>query len=530
MKHSTFKQFSLMLLAMFASIETMAFTGDAVVDGIKYNIVTKEGIAKVIKGGNYSGSIVIPDTIEYEGTKCRVYAIDQDAFYYREQLTSITLPETIESIGSSAFQSCSKLTSIVIPDSVKIISNYTFAGCKSLTSVRLPQKLTTIGTSAFDRCTSLESIEIPFSVTTIYSGAFADCSKLKDVKISDLDAWCSIVVPGVSGLTNRRFFYNTWNLILNGVQVDNLVLPKGIKTVNPGLFSCSTISSVTFPESVTKIDDFAFYGCKKLSTLKVTEGIEEIGKNAFAYCDGLESIILPGSLKTIESYAFEGCTEIASVYCYSETCPTTMKYVFQDCGIEYCNLYVPTAGLDAYKATSPWNEFKNILTISGDTPDAKKCDKPVIRYNDGKLEFSSTTEGVNFYYVVTDTDIKQDKGSQVNLSVTYNVKVYATKDGYENSDIAYATLCWIDDAPKTEGVEMEVEAIKARSVMIKASDNTLQISGAPSGCAISVYDISGKMVGSSTANSAITFIPTNLSSGEIAIIKIGNKSVKFVMR
>ena len=115
------------------------------------------------------------------------------------------------------------------------------------------------------------------------------------------------------------------------------------------------------------------------------------------------------------------------------------------------------------------------------------------------------------------------------LSVTYNISVYATKTGYENSDIATATLCWIDVDPKTEGLADNVANVQAKAVLIQSNAGTLSVYGADEGSPIRVYDISGKMVGSANAGPESTMIPTSLRPGEIGLVKIGSKTIKVVM-
>lgn len=85
-------------------------------------------------------------------------------------------------------------------------------------------------------------------------------------------------------------------------------------------------------------------------------------------------------------------------------------------------------------------------------------------------------------------------------------------------------------APKTEGITNGVASVRAKPVMIQSQGGVLNITGAPEGSVINVYDLSGKMVDSAISNSETTVIPTNLKNGEIGIVKIGDKSIKVLMR
>ena len=116
------------------------------------------------------------------------------------------------------------------------------------------------------------------------------------------------------------------------------------------------------------------------------------------------------------------------------------------------------------------------------------------------------------------------------MGVTYNISVYASKAGYENSETATATLCWVDVEPKTEGIENGVASIRANAVLIQTRGGELIISGTENGTIISVYDINGMLVGTAKAIDNTTTITTGLRDGEMAIVKIGEKSVKVIMQ
>ena len=162
-----------------------------------------------------------------------------------------------------------------------------------------------------------------------------------------------------------------------------------------------------------------------------------------------------------------------------------------------------------------------------------KCAKPTIYYSNGKLSFKSDTEGAKFVSEITDSDIKKHYDNKVQLCVTYNISVYATKSGYENSDVATATLYWIDVEPKTEGITdgtTGAKQIEANAVLIQTENGQISVSGANDGTAISVFATNGLQIGSAVSNSGQAVINANLPSGSIAIVKIGVKSVKVAVK
>lgn len=205
-------------------------------------------------------------------------------------------------------------------------------------------------------------------------------------------------------------------------------------------------------------------------------------------------------------------------------------------------LYVPTGSKEKYMATDGWKNFFNIQEMdvaimwngNGEPQSIdetkKKCEKPTIHYSNGKLLFESATEGAICQSTITDSDITSYSGNEVQLGVTYHISVYATAEGYENSDVATATLCWIDVEPKTERIEDNVSQVRARTILIQTNNGTLNISGPENGTNIDIYTSSGMMIGSAKSSSESISIATGLRNGEIAIVKIGNKAIKVIMK
>ena len=163
------------LLLFAALLPIVANAYDAEIDGIYYNFSGNEAV--VITNGNnsYSGTVVIPTSIIYNGKTYNITCIGDSAFYDCSELTSITIPEGMTNIGTAAFSGCTSLTSVSIPNSVTNIGNSAFNSCSGLTSVTIGNSVTSISERAFIACSSLTSITIPNSVTNIGLGAFEDC-------------------------------------------------------------------------------------------------------------------------------------------------------------------------------------------------------------------------------------------------------------------------------------------------------------------------------------------------------------------
>ena len=143
-----------LLLFMFMLVPMLASADAVEINGIYYNLIAKVQQAEVTKkpSGKYTGSVVIPEKVTYDGVEYSVTSIGESAFDYCTGLTSITIPNSVTSIGDNAFYGCKGLTSITIPNSVTSIGYYAFQGCKGLTSITIPNSVTTIDNNAFASC------------------------------------------------------------------------------------------------------------------------------------------------------------------------------------------------------------------------------------------------------------------------------------------------------------------------------------------------------------------------------------------
>ena len=197
---------------------------------------------------------------------------DQAFLWQCSSLQSVTIPDSVTSIGDSAFSCCSSLQSVTIPDSVTSIGGRAFGECSSLQSVTIPDSVTSIGESAFSWCTSLQSVIIPDSVTSIGDRAFWGCTSLQSVIIPD----------SVTSIGNKAFS------------------------------DCKSLQSVTIPDSVTSISDSAFSGCSSLQSVTIPDSVTSIGRRAFSKCSSLQSVTIPDSVTSIGAGAFSGCSSLHS--------------------------------------------------------------------------------------------------------------------------------------------------------------------------------------------------------------------------
>lgn len=214
-----------LVLAMVALSSMSILAYDACIDGIYYNFSKDEAMVTYYSTnvyGVYKGTVIIPESVTYNGKSYSVTGIGERAFISCTNLTSVTIPNSVTNIANQAFSGCNGLTSVhitnlaawckisfgdyasnnplyyanrlflngqeikdlVIPDSVTSISSKAFCGCSSLTSITIPNSVTSIGSSVFSDCTGLTSITIPNSVTSIGNSAFSNCPRLKHIYVS----------------------------------------------------------------------------------------------------------------------------------------------------------------------------------------------------------------------------------------------------------------------------------------------------------------------------------------------------------
>ena len=331
------------------------------IDGIRYNLNAEAKQATVIKksSGKYSGEVVIPESVVYDGTAYSVTSIGGNAFYNCSGLTSVTIPNSVTSIGKWAFYDCSGLTSVTIPNSVTSIGEWAFSDCSGLTSVTIPNSVTSIGERAFKYCSGLTSVTIGNSVESIGRWAFSGCSGLTSVTIPNSVTSIGLsVFAYCSGLTS--IVVEEGNTVYDSRNNCNAIIETASNTLHLG---CKT---TVIPNSVTSIGDNAFDGCSGLTSVTIPNSVKSIGFEAFLSCKGLTSVTIPNSVKSIGAWAFQDCLQLLDVYCYAEDMPSTDSRAFAYSPIENATLHVPAGSVESYRKTEPWSGFGTITPLLED--------------------------------------------------------------------------------------------------------------------------------------------------------------------
>ena len=313
MKH--FKKLAMTIVALWCCIAANAY--DFEVDGICYNITSEDDLTvEVTKNSDnrYSGEVIIPSVVAYNGKSYSVTSIGGSAFSGCTGLTSITIPDGVTEIGQNTFYGC---TSLPIKDNVRYADKWAI-GVGDKTTPNYSLKSDTRGLiNTFSGCTNLARISIPETVVCISGDVFSGCSLLKSVKI-----------PTDATIIGDATFKN-----------------------------CSSLTSVNIPSKTKNIGDSTFCDCKKLTSITIPEGVTEIKHATFGECYNLSSVTLPESLTSIGTFAFGNCTELKSITIPKNVTSIAAKSAFR---AYFDDWYLKTVTINS-PAIMEAGDFKNIF-------------------------------------------------------------------------------------------------------------------------------------------------------------------------
>lgn len=328
----------LLVSLVFCFVALASEAANFTVNGIYYYTIDKERVGVSVDYDMdpttyektyhyYTGSLTIPSSVTYDEKTYKVTRVD---LYGCSELTSVSLPSTLEEIAEGGFADCSGLTQITLPDSLKKIGRFAFQGCDNIKEITIPTSVREIGQDAF-RLSGVEKLVI-----------------------KDMVAWCGVKKSGGFINSNTKVF-------LNEEEIKNLFVPDGVKIIEPNTFNgFKSIETVYIPESVDSIGDNAFLGCtnitkvtahdiaswcgisfgntqilqngsiiflsnpvcvsqnlyignNQLTELVIPEGVSEIGHTAFERCLGITKVSFPSTLRKVGADAFFDCTDIMTV-------------------------------------------------------------------------------------------------------------------------------------------------------------------------------------------------------------------------
>ena len=476
-----------MIITIFA-FPVQSFAYDFLVDGIYYKItnrVTNE-VAVTLKsftsGGryddptiisDYSGNVIIPPSVVNNGIIYSVTGIDNFAFDDSD-VTSVSIPNTVKSIGNSSFAYCAFLTEIQIPSSVTSIGNSAFSSCSSLISIVLPEGLATIGHYAFQNCNKLASVIIPNSVQTIGTSIFTGTGLLAPLISGSKLLYCppsyegEYHIPG--GITE----------IIGGAfsgctKITKVIIPHGIKRLNSFIFfGCSSLEFVSLPATLELIGESAFYGCSSLKECILPSSVSYIGESAFYNCKSLESIVLPTSVHSLQKYAFDGCQSLKAIvfpagfdniwglWAFHGT-PHPNVYNFASClqdqsegptGLSPAYIHVP----EGWQDSGSWSPISGELVYDLESISSISISNTNLSLAEGEVSTLSCT------VLPTTASVKTLHWSSSNTDVAIvdnSGKVTAIADGS-----AVITVSSLDGSNLSQKCEVNVEHISVNNISI----------------------------------------------------------------
>ena len=443
-----------------------------------------------IYSNEYSGSVVIPSSVTYQGATYSVTRIGDGAFYDCSSLTSVTIPNSVKSIGDYAFERCYYLTSVTIPESVTSIGNRAFYSCHYLTSVTIHESVTSIGNRAFYGCIYLTSVTInsdaivnkqyssDFNLSHIFGSiiefiigesvksigdyAFCDCSSLTSVTIGEsvksigeyafraCSSLTSVTIPNsVTSIGERAFFWCS--------SLTSLTIPNSVTRIGDGAFlGCSSLTSVTIPNSVTRIGDDTFHFCSSLTSITIPNRVKSIGDYAFYGCSSLTSVTIPNSVTSIGSVAFERCSSLTSItipnkvtsigddtfrYCFSLTSITIPNSVTSigNSAFEHCSSLTSVTIPESVTSIG-WQAFEGCSSLNSITCEAET--PPTV----GQYAFDDVSTSIPVYVPCESIQSYREHNQWGRFQNLQCVKPEQPETGIEIKNLKYADAVYVEDA------------------------------------------------------------------------------------
>lgn len=355
---------------------------------------------------------------ELDLSKALIDEIPNEAFNGRWAIDKVVLPPTLKKIGSFAFQGTA-LTSVNIPDNVETIKECAFSQVKQLQEVHLPDSLTSLGNYAFAECRSLRTVKIPTKLKTIPDYTFQNCRSLQSVELHD-----SITAFEDYSFNNcdlREITLpksTTWvggNAFNGNTNLSKVTLNEGLIDIWAEAFYNTAIDTLNCPSTLRNIYNGAFAGCGNLRQINLNEGLTRIELYALANNKATE-IVLPSSLEYCSQSAFDDCDSLVTIEARSVMPPNTDGGCpLTSSDLTKAVLYVPVWSLAEYQLATGWNQFYTFRT-SDFMPQYVKVNK-------------------DFYFTLRD-ELAPDYRPDIELTVTNN----QITDSQNNSDYQHGNL------------------------------------------------------------------------------------------
>ncbi len=425
-------------MALTSLLGVAAVNDTFVIDDLLYTVLTETETSKTVKvqsvDTSLQGHVALPASVTHDDTEYILTTLQAEAFKYCTELLSISIPETITSINGTSFYRCSNLESITvadnnsnyasedgilfnkegtsilicpngktgkydIPETVKTIGNSCFNGCSKLSSITIPSSIQTIGNYAFELCSSLKTVTIPAS-SKITSSPFGRCSSLESIIVEDGNQFaCSI-----DGVLYSKDMTNLWQY--PPAKKGEYEFPETVTKIGDFAFSCSEyLTTTNIPKEINTISNAAYSYCPNLTQINVSDdntkycsvdgvlfnkakdqlitfpggitgdyvipyGVKTLSGNAFRGAK-ISTVIIPATVTTITLACFEDCENLTKLI---DLCPTPQNFITNTVHNtpEDMVVYVPKDYIDAYQKAWPFlNNFEEIETFMVALPDTK---------------------------------------------------------------------------------------------------------------------------------------------------------------
>ena len=505
------------------------------INGIYYKLNVTKRLAEVAsvpksdsKAFAYKGDVIIPNEVTYENIAYSVVGIGGGAFEGCSVLSSVTIANGVTTIGDGAFYGCSNLASIIMEDGITSIGEGAFSRCTSLPSITIPSTVKTIGDLAFYGCVSLKKVIVMSEIPPIISSnTFYKYNIMLMVPDESLDAYkessnwgkFSVILPysnkrsihvskagTLSSLISEEEMYLIEELTLtgelNGTDIRFIWKMAGLDWKYVEGAGASGYDYSTVPtDGILKVLDISnariveggtwYYVLVSYPPQYISTHTNSVGEYMF-YGSKLESVKLPSDVTAIEDFAFSGCSDL-----YYVSIPSSVtsigKWAFWKCS-SLTSLFIP--GNVTSIGEWAFSGCDGLTSIVSDIENPFEINKNVFNTS-GKVDLYA-----NATLIVPD----------------------GTKSVYQS------TAGWNLFKNIVEFWESGIVSPRTMNVMIQNMDNQLSITGAAEGSMIKVYSMTGRLVGSAKAGAGTTNISTTLQRGDIGIVRIGNKSVKVVIK
>ena len=364
-------------------------------------------------------SITIPNSVT---------SIGNSAFKGCDGLTSITIPNNVIAIGSSAFEGCTGLKNVTLGTGVTSIGDYAFYECTGLTGeLKIPNSISSIGKSAFYKCSGLKKVMIGTNATSIADDAFNDCTKLESISVAEQNQTYSSQDGILYNKTKTKIV-----LVPKAIKGD-VTIPDSVTSIADDAFNdCTELESIsvaeqnqtyssqdgilynktktqivlvpraikgdiTIPASITSIADLEFRDYEGLTGITIQNGVTSIGDYAFYGCTGLVEITIPKSIISIGKEAFDGCTGLISVIWHAGFCASSFSLIFKNC-INLTNVTIGN-GVTSIKSSAfeGCTGLKNVIIGNGVTSIESSAFKNCTGLTDVTIGSGVTSIGIDAF-------------------------------------------------------------------------------------------------------------------------------------